>query len=188
MSVAYRIHDQSKIYFVTLTIVKWLDVLSRNNQKMIIIDSLEYSQSNKSLDIYAYCIMSNHIHLIVGANGKFLLSDILRDFKKFTSRQIIKNIIEYNESRREIFLSAFKKEGRMNYNQQNYKVWQRGYRAIEISSNKFLDQKIEYIHNNPVEQLIVERPEDYLFSSARNYAGLDSYLDVIVTKGRWKTY
>ncbi|MEA1887472.1 MAG: transposase [Bacteroidota bacterium] len=188
MSVAYLIHDQSKIYYITLTIVGWLNVFSRNSQKIMILESLKYCQENKGLEIFAYCIMSNHIHLIVRANGKHSLSDIIRDFKKFTSTSIISFISEGRESRKETFLHKFKEEGQKQARSQKYKVWQRGYHAIELSSNKFLDQRIDYIHNNPVNEMLVSRPEDYLFSSARNYAGLDSFLNVIVTKGRWKTY
>ncbi|MCF8223829.1 MAG: transposase [Bacteroidales bacterium] len=154
----------------------------------MIIESLKYCQDNKGLDIYAYCIMPNHIHLIIGANGEYPLSAILRDFKKYTSRQIVKNIKEKPESRRDYFMQIIESEGKRQGRPQKHKVWKRGYRAYEISSNKFFDQKLDYIHNNPVKEMIVSNPEDYIFSSARNYAGMDSNLDVIVTKGRWKAY
>lgn len=105
---------------------------------------------------------------------------MLRDFKRHTSKQIIESIINEPESRREWLLGFFKREGAKAKKSQRYKVWQDGYHAIDVWSNKFIYQKLNYIHNNPVKDGIVENPEDYLYSSARNYAGLDALLDVCV--------
>ena len=77
-------------------------------------------------------------------------------------------------------IEYFRKAGRDLRGIKEYKFWQDGNHAEEISSNKFFDEKLEYIHNNPVKDLIVERPEDYVFSSARNYAGLSSYLEIVL--------
>ncbi len=71
---------------------------------------------------------------------------------------------------------------------KNYKVWQDGNQAKVIYSNEFLYQKLDYIHKNPVKELIVEKEEDYLFSSARNYADLDNYLDIELITPKPKTY
>jgi len=87
-------------YFITITTVGWIDVFIRLRQKQLLIDSLSYCQKHKGLEIYAYCIMSNHLHLLCKAREGILLFNIMRDFKKFTSKQIIKNIIGYPESRR----------------------------------------------------------------------------------------
>ena len=77
-------------------------------------------------------------------------------------------------------LTAFKDACKSLKRNQQYKVWQDGYHAEIAYSNKFIKQKMTYIHNNPVVEKIVAYPEDYLFSSARNYAGLDSELEVVV--------
>jgi putative transposase len=100
------------------------------------------------------------------------LSDILRDFKKFTSKEIIKTIIEYPESRRDWLLDRFEFAGRYDKKIKNYKFWQDGNEAKEIHSSKFLDQKIEYIHNNPVVAEYVDNAEDYKYSSARDYCNV----------------
>ena len=71
---------------------------------------------------------------------------------------------------------------------QNYKVWQDGNHAVEVFSNKFLYEKLDYIHQNPVQDMIVSNAEDYLFSSARNYAGLDFLIDVITIDPKVRTY
>ena len=124
--------------------------------------------------------MHSHLHLLCKAVDENSLSDIMRDFKKFTSKQIIKTIIEEPESRREWLLDYFSKACVHLQRKQKYKVWQSGYHAEIAYSNKFLKEKIIYIHNNPVKDKIVENTEDYLFSSARNYALLNYELAVEV--------
>jgi REP element-mobilizing transposase RayT len=108
------------------------------------------------------------------------LSDVMRDFKTFTSKMILKNILNEPESRREWLLDLFSKACEHLKRDQQYKVWQSGYHAEIVQSNKFIYQKLNYIHNNPVVDRIVENPEDYLFSSARNYADKEALVDVIV--------
>lgn len=108
-----------------------------------------------------------------------LLSDILRDFKKFTSKEIIRTIEESSESRREWMLALFQEACEHFKRDQQYKVWQNGYHAESLATAKFIKQKLDYIHNNPVKDRIVENAEEYLFSSARNYAGKKGKLEVI---------
>ena len=188
MSDKYKIWDQKKTYFLTLTVVGWIDVFTRKNFKMIIIDSLQYCQKHKGLVLFGFCLMSNHIHLIARTESGFALSDILRDFKKYTSKEIIRQIQDEPESRRDWMLEYFRKAGRNIKGIKEYKFWQNGNHAEEISSNNFFDEKLDYIHNNPVKELIVGKPEDYFFSSARNYAGLDNYLEIVLESVKQRTY
>jgi hypothetical protein len=104
----------------------------------------------------------------------------MRDFKKFTSKEIVKTIQNEPESRREWMLEYFQKSCENLKKEQIHKVWQGGCHAEIVQSNWFIKQKINYIHNNPVKEKIVTFPEDNYFSSARNYAGLDNELEVIV--------
>lgn len=108
------------------------------------------------------------------------MSDIIRDFIKYTSKKIIKAIINEPESRREWLLNHFKEACVHLKRNQEYKVWQTGYHAEVLYSNSFIKEKINYIKNNPVKDKIVQFAEDYVFSSARNYANLDNELDVVV--------
>ncbi len=188
MSDKYKIYDNDKAYFVTLTAVGWIDVFTRVNHKLKIAESLKYCQKHKGLTIFGWCLMSNHLHMIARADGKFSLSEILRDFKKFTAKAIIKQIEEEPESRREWILEIFKSKGKNLKRIKNYKFWQDGNQAKIIVSNDFFFEKLEYIHNNPVKELIVEKPEDYWFSSARNYAELDSLLEIVQESGKLITY
>lgn len=179
MSTKYKATMPDVDYFITITTVGWIDLFTRVQQKYVLIDSLKYCQEQKGLEIYAYCIMSSHIHMLCKATEGFELSDIIKDFKKFTSKKNIKTIQEYQESRREWMLVYFKKACEHLKRDQQYKVWQDGYHAEIASSNWFIKQKINYIHNNLVIDKIVTNPEDYLFSSARNYADVDNELSVI---------
>jgi len=188
MSDKYKIWDASKAYFLTITVIGWVDVFTRKNHKLTLINSLQHCQKEKGLVIFGYCIMPSHLHLIARAEGKESLSDILRDFKKFTSKAIINQIINEPESRRDWMVEYFRKAGKNLKGIKNFKFWHDGNHAELISSNKFFDEKLDYIHNNPVEELIVERPEDYLFSSARNYAGLSNYLEIVIESVKQRTY
>lgn len=168
-------------YFLTMTVVNWIDVFTRPVYKHIIVDALKYNQENKGLIIYAWCLMSNHLHLIAEADENHHLSNILRDFKKFTSKTIVKEIEENpEESRKKWMLSECEFVGRYKSNIKNYKFWQDGNEAKEIHSNSFLEQKLEYIHENPVKAEIVENAEEYVYSSAKNYAGEKGLIEVVL--------
>jgi len=108
---AYSINNPDGIYFVTFSVVNWIDVFVRQRYKDIIVESLKYCQENKGLEIFGWCLMSSHIHLIIRAKEGYNLSDILRDFKKFTSSRLIKSISDTNEpeSRREWMLWMFER-------------------------------------------------------------------------------
>jgi REP element-mobilizing transposase RayT len=180
MSTKYKAATTEDGYFITITTVGWVDIFTRLNQKYNIINSLKYCQENKGLEIYAYCIMHSHIHMLCKATDGFILSDIMRDFKKHTSKKIIQSIVNEPESRREWLLPYFEKACEHLKRVQTYKVWQDGYHAEIVESNWFIKQKVNYIHNNPVKDKVVTLPEDYYFSSARNYAGLENDLDVVI--------
>ncbi len=175
---SYQIKDQEATYFLTCQVVGWADVFSRKVYRDIIIDSLKYCIEQKGLIVYAYVIMTNHVHLIVRCeNGN--LSDIIRDFKRFTSRSIMSEI-ESNEkeSRKEWLDMIFQYHGKYNKRVGDRQFWTHENHAIELSTNEMLDSRLEYIHQNPVRAGWVEEPEHYLYSSARDYAGLKGLLEV----------
>ena len=178
MKEGYTIRNQERIHFITATVVDWVDVFTRNSYRDVVIESLVFCIEKKGMLLYGYVIMSNHIHLIVQSK-KGKLSDLIRDFKKFTATKILEKIQTEPESRREWMLEYFKEACVHLKRKQQYKVWQDGYHAEHIYSNKFIKQKLNYIHQNPVIDKIVSSAEDYVFSSARNYAELDNELEVI---------
>ncbi|HZK08854.1 MAG TPA: transposase [Bacteroidales bacterium] len=186
MSSGYRISDQNKTYFLTFQIVGWVDLFTRKVYRDIVIDSLKFCQEKKGLNLFAYVIMSNHMHLLAQSENDDL-SGIIRDFKRFTSRQFIDFIENGSESRRDWLRVVFAYHGMLKSNQEN-QIWTHENHAELIYSQKFIEQKVNYIHNNPVKSGIVVKPEDYLYSSARNYADLESVIDVIKVDFIWKTY
>lgn len=166
MSTKYKATEIEKAYFITITTVGWVDIFTRLNQKYVIINALKHCQENKGLTIFAYCLMHSHLHLFCRADSNFYLSEIMRDFKKFTSKKIIQTILEEPESRREWLIDYFKKSCEHLSRPQNYKVWQDGYHAEEVFSNQWIKEKINYIHQNPVNDKIVTEPENYYFTPA----------------------
>lgn len=168
MKEGYTIKDQSKAHFVTLTIVDWIDILSRQIYRDVIINSLSYCINNKGMILYGYVIMTNHIHLIIQSE-KGELSDLIRDFKKFTAAQILDLLQNTPESRREWILKRLHQATLSHNRNKNYQVWQLGNHAVEIYSEKFLWSKLNYIHLNPVRAGIVAQASAYLYSSASNY-------------------
>ncbi|MES2862782.1 MAG: transposase [Bacteroidota bacterium] len=168
MKEGYVIREQEKAHFITTTVVDWIDVFSRKNYRDCIIECFDYCIKNKGMILYGYVIMSNHIHMIIQSNDE-KLSDLLRDFKKFTAKIILDKIQNEPESRREWMLERFKLATESHTRNKNYQFWQYGNHAEEIFTEHFLWSKLDYIHMNPVRAGIVTKIEDYIYSSASNY-------------------
>ncbi len=165
----YKIRNQAAIHFITFAVVEWVDVFTRKDYRDMVLDSIRFCQQEKGMLLHSWCIMSNHIHLVLSAK-KNDLSGLLRDFKKFTSKQLIAAINNNpKESRREWMLEVFRREGAKNSRNSEYQFWRQDNQPMELYSAAFIFQKMNYIHNNAVEAGIVEKAEDYLYSSARDY-------------------
>jgi putative transposase len=179
MSEKYKVLDQTRPYYVTFATEGWVDVFTRANYRDIVLDSLRHCQKEKGLIIYAWCLMTNHLHMIVGTKGEFKIEDIIRDFKKYTSVHICRAIEENSfESRKHWMLNIFGTAADESSKHRKYKFWQNEYHPVELFSNSVIDQKVNYIHENPVKEFIVDKAEDYLYSSARNYVGFKGLLEV----------
>jgi len=180
MSRKYKFKNEHGIYFTSTATVNWIDVFTRRAYKDILIESMEHCCKNKGLIVYTYVIMSNHIHLLIGKDVDFDndFSSIMRDFKKYTAMQIIKAINENpQESRKEWLLWMMKRAASKNGNNTTYQFWQQHNKPIELQG-EMIEQKLKYIHANPVEAGWVSEPQEYYYSSARNYAGLESPFNV----------
>lgn len=179
MSVKYKIRNQEKLHFLSFSTVEWIDVFTRTMYKDTLVESLKYCQEKKGLLLYAWVIMTNHVHLIISSKEEIKQEHIIRDFKKHTSKELLK-LIEENkqESRRNWMLWIFKKAGERNSNNKYYQFWRQDNHPIELSTNEMMQQRLDYIHNNPVEEGIVDEPEHYLYSSARDYCGLKGMLEL----------
>ena len=170
MSNKYKFGDNDKLYFVTLTVVQWIDLFIRLEYKSIIYESLEYCQKKKGLELYAYCIMPSHIHMIIGSS-KNKLPDIMRDLKKHTSREL-KSCIESNqkESRREWLLSLMREVGANNSNNVGFQLWKQDSHPVVLDNEKIMEHKLAYIHDNPLVARFVDDPSAWVDSSCSFYA------------------
>jgi len=185
LSTGYKIAESNGLYYLTFQIVGWVDIFTRQKYRDIVIESFKYCQQNKGLNLYAYVIMSNHIHIMAQSETGDL-SGIIRDFKNYTSKKFLEVIFEIGESRSDWMKLVFEYHGKYKTKQTN-QIWTHENHAEQIFSQKFIEQKIDYIHNNPVRAGLVVNPEDYLYSSARNYSGLDNIIEVLKADFLWKT-
>jgi len=180
MSTKYRFHKPDAAYFISFATVKWVDVFTREIYFQILIESIKYCRENKGMELFAYCIMPNHVHMIFRSLNDDP-SGLIRDFKGFTSRKIIAAIKENpRESRKEYLLKMFEEAGAKKSNVEKYQLWQHDNRAIEVYSDKVTKQKFDYIHihQNPVKAGLVLNPIDWKYSSARNYYGDNSVVEI----------
>ena len=182
MSTKYKFNDQDSLYFLSFSVVNWIDLFIRNEYKEIMLDSWKHCQAKKGLEIYGWCIMTSHIHMVIGTHGD-KLENIMRDMKKHTSTALKQAIKEHpTESRREWMLWMMKRAGEKNSQNSKFQLWQQDNHPIELFDHKILHQKLDYMHYNPVVAGIVEKPEDYLYSSARDYYGLSGLIDIILVE------
>ena len=153
--------------------------LPRQRYSDIVVDSLNYCIKEKNLHVFAYVIMSNHIHTIMRA-GNENLSDVIRDFKRHTSVKIMESIKEEPESRRQWMMKLFSYAAKKHIRNKQQQFWTHENHSVNLYSPKFIKEKLSYIHNNPVRAGLVSKPEDYLYSSARDYMDEKGMVEVIV--------
>ena len=171
MSEKYKVGDSEIPHFITTTIIDWVDLFTRSIYKDLVLESLQHCITQKGLIVYAYCIMPSHLHLITATNGKLKLPEIIRDFKKYTSKQLIAHINHVSESRRFWLLKKFAYAANRGKRGSKYKVWQDGFHPEELINNEMMQQKLDYIHQNPVKDGFVFKAEDWVYSSASFYSG-----------------
>lgn len=171
MSRKYKFRNPEGLYFVSFAKVYWVDVFVRPVYCEVLVDSLKYCQEKLGLQLYCWCIMPSHVHLIFGARDGNP-SVLLGRFKEFTAKKIIKSMRENpQESRREWMLWMFERAGSKSSNVSRYQFWQHHNRPIELFSNEMIDQKAEYLHQNPVVAGFLEEAHYWKYSSAIDYSG-----------------
>jgi len=183
MSERYKVIDSSTPTFVTLTIIDWVDLFTKPIYTKILDDSLNYCILHKGLRVHAYVYMTSHIHLIITSQTTDIPS-IIKDFKSHTSKEIIKAIQEYPESRREWLLNKMSFAADRIKRNSNFKVWQDGFHPVILDTSTKLEQRMKYIHENPMELQLVDNPACWINSSILAY-GEEKYqpniqLDVLL--------
>lgn len=154
-SVRINKNQNSAIYFLTITVKNWYYILDRYHRWNIIADSLNFFQKNRDLKIYGFVFMTNHIHLLISSSDTI---SFVRDFKKFTTKEIIANIKKNEPSILKLFVDEKNK----------VQLWKKTNMPELVKSEKFFNQKVNYIHNNPLKRVYVTRPEHWYWSSANS--------------------
>ncbi len=172
MKSRYKIIEGNYPHFVTSTIVEWLPVFTKDIYFNIIIESLKFCRSKKGLKVHAYVILDNHLHMIISGEH---LAKTIKEFKMFTARKIIDTLKENNVKWLLTELEFYKKRQKIN---SQYQVWQEGYHPQVLDTDTKLEQKIGYTHNNPVKRGLVRKQEDWIYSSARDFAGFKSVMEI----------
>jgi len=166
------------LYFLTFQVVGWADVFSRKIYRDFILENLTYCRKEKGLYLFGYVIMTNHIHLVAQQiEGK--LSTWVRDFKKFTSKKLLAMIQDIPRvCRKEWLKMIFNDHAKFNKRSGEIQFWTHENHAIELYLPEMIETRMKYIHENPVRVGIVGKPEDYLYSGARNYSGLNGLIEL----------
>jgi putative transposase len=177
MSRKYRIGAQHHAHFLTLTVLHWIDFFIRDEYRQVLIKNIQYCQQQKGLEVYGYCIMSSHVHLIVRAEEKDLLENVIRDLKRYTAKcfhdLLCSEFMNY-ESRKHWLLKMFQDK-----DSTKFQFWQHGNHPIELWSDEVFYQKLDYIHMNPIASGIVAQPEHWVYSSAVDYSGKQGLLALV---------
>ena len=178
MSRNYKFHNISGLYFVSFATVYWLDVFTREVYFNVLVDSINFCRAKKGMELFAYCFMPSHVHLIFRSSNEDP-DGLLRDFKSFTAKKLIE-AVENNpqESRKDYLLWFFERAAKMKSNSSKHQFWQHHNQPIELWTEAVIKQKIDYIHNNPVESGFVTNPVDWKYSSARNFQDDHTVLEI----------
>lgn len=169
----HRTTSTGKVYFATMSIIDWISVFIRRQYFDLLVENLQYCQNNKGLEIFSYCIMPNHIHLIAAGKHK-PLNLILGDFKEYTAKKMIAMIEEdARESRKIWMLRSFNWHGQRKSNNLKYQFWKHGNYPVLLYSHKVFKQKEQYIHDNPVRVGFVSQAEHWVYSSANPESPID---------------
>ena len=177
MSKKYKFNDPEGYNFITNTVIHWIDIFTRVEYCSTVVNCMNHSIQNNGLCVHAWVIMPSHFHAIVSTTN-LPLEKCMQGIKSYSSRQIIKEINQINESRSEWLLNAFHKAAVKNKRGSNYIVWQDGSHPLELTSNREIEQRIDYIHQNPVVAGYVEEPEHWVYSSARDYSGFKGLIEI----------
>ena len=178
MSRKYKFNNKEGLYFVSFATVYWIDVFTRDEYCQVFVDSLDYCRQSKGLEIYCWCIMPSHVHLIMQAkdnNPEIVLGRL----KEFTSKKLVELIgSNPQESRKEWILSMFEEAGKRSSKVKSNQFWQHHNKPIELWSAEVTLQKLDYIHNNPVVAGFVLEPHHWKYSSAIDYSGGKGILEM----------
>jgi putative transposase len=171
-------------YLLTLNIVDKIDLFVRPAYKRVIADALNHFIQSQGLYLYSWCLMSSHLHLVLRTNDGAAPAYFERDFKKYTTPALLKTIEMEMDLRREWMFRLFEDYGLSLRRLEKYHLWQNCSSPLRIPNDqpRLLMDRIAHVHENPVREGIVDQPESYLFSSARDYSGIRGLVAVKVVQ------
>ena len=177
-------------YYLTFNVTDWTDIFVKPVFKQIIAESLNYFVAKKGLIVYGWCLMTNHLHLIATASKDFSLTPLANEYKEFTSKIILADIDAESEVRRNWIMKNFADRGNLLRLTEKFQVWQGNINPIYIDSENLdiLNEHLDYIHSHPVRERIVSKPEDYIYSSARDYAGLKGLVNITMVEEKKESH
>jgi REP element-mobilizing transposase RayT len=172
----YPIAEPQGCYLLTLNTIDRVDIFIRPFFKQIIVESLNYFIEKKGLIVYGWCLMTNHLHLIVQSRDGFDLSALIGDFKAFTAKIILEDLKVDSDIRRTWIIKKIREAALFD----KLEVWENSDHPVQVKTEEEanIDEHLKQIHYNPVRNKIVVSPQDYLHSSARNYAGLAGLVNI----------
>jgi REP element-mobilizing transposase RayT len=167
-------------YFFTFNTVDWVDIFIRPVYKQIIVHSLNHFIEHKGLTVYAWCLMTNHLHLLVKAEENGIMTAIEKEYKSFTTKKILEAIHTEPVARKQWMLHRFETSGNIFGLLKKTHIWQIPSPPVHIDLDKkdMLIEHFHYIHANPVRDRIVDTDCDYLYSSARDYADMQGLVRI----------
>jgi putative transposase len=170
MSSKYQFADKESVYFITASVVDWVDVFTRDIYRNILLDSFRHCQASQGLQIHGWVIMTNHFHMVCSFINGFEPGMVIKNIKSFTAMKIIDAIINNpNESRRKWMLGIFEKNGLENKNNKKYQFWKIENHPVLLDTVAMYDQRLSYLHDNPVRAGFVQEPQHWHYSSAIDY-------------------
>ncbi len=168
----YRFGEPASPHFLTCTVVGWLPVFTRPETVQILFDSWQFLQDQDRMELLGYVVLENHIHFIASAED---LPKEVGDFKSYTARRIIDYLIERRVG---TLLDGLEFHKSRHKTDRPFQLWQEGSHPKIIEDEAMMRQKLAYIHDNPVKRGYVGDPSHWRYSSARNYAGIESLVSV----------
>jgi len=173
-------NDQQACYFITFNVVEWVDIFVRPAYKRVVTDALNEYIAYHGLVVYAWCLMSNHVHLVAQVKHGHTFAVVIRNLKKSIARKMMEVMDDEPDPRKEWMLGRFENFSQCLKRLEKHPLWQDCNHPVHIESGnrELLLEHIHYIHENPVRDRIVEYPEEYLFSSARDYSGMKGLVHI----------
>ena len=180
MGIDNGTYGKQSCFYLTLNTVDWVDIFIRPVYKQVVVHTLNHFIDNKGLIVHAWCLMTNHLHMLVHVKDGIVLSEIEKEFKTFTSTKILEAIETEPEERREWMMKRFENAGNILGLGKKYHVWQDSGNPVQVDLKKtdVLSEYSSFIHENPVRNRFVDTAVDYPYSSARDYAGIKGLVKI----------